>query len=107
MAKKKQDNTLPILSHILGLFAGFIPPLIILLVTEEERVKKHARRALNWHISFVIYFFASMILVLILIGFVLFFALIIMDIVFCIIASVKASEGELWNYPLAIPFLKD
>ncbi|MFU8796701.1 MAG: DUF4870 domain-containing protein [Dehalococcoidia bacterium] len=30
----------------------------------------------------------------------------VLDLIFCIMAAVKASRGELWKYPLSIPFLK-
>jgi len=32
--------------------------------------------------------------------------LIILNMVFCIIAIVKASENTFWKYPLTIPFFK-
>lgn len=38
-----KDTTLPILAHVLGFFVGFLGPLIILLVSEnDENAKKHA-----------------------------------------------------------------
>jgi hypothetical protein len=37
---KKKDKTLSILCHVLGLLTGFLGPLIILLVSEEENEKK-------------------------------------------------------------------
>ncbi|MFW6383023.1 MAG: DUF4870 domain-containing protein [Nanoarchaeota archaeon] len=109
-----KDNTLKILTHILGLLTGFLGPLIIFLVTEKKEEKEHAKKALNWQISHLIYLFAGGIigiaLIFVLVGFVLvpvfFIAFTVLDIVFCIMAAVKASRDELWNYPLAIPFLK-
>jgi len=103
---KKEDNNLAALTHILGLFSGWLGPLIILLATKEESVKNHSRVALNWQISFLIYGLVSALLALILIGFFLLPVLFILDIVFCIIAAIKANRGELWQYPLSIPFLK-
>ena len=100
------DNTLPVLAHILGLFTGWLGPLIILLVTKEERVKNHARMALNWQLSFIIYSIVSGILILAFIGFVLLGVIFVLDVIFCIMAAVKAGRGELWKYPLTIPFLK-
>lgn len=106
MANKTQDNTLPILIHILGLLTGFLAPLIIYFVTKEEYVKNHAKTALNWHFSLMIYFVISGILVIVLIGFLAIFALAIMNFVFCIIAAVKANNNEVWKYPMSIPFFK-
>lgn len=51
-----KDNTLNIITHILGYFTNWIGPLIILLVTKEKDVKEHAKKALNWQISLIIYY---------------------------------------------------
>ncbi len=103
---ESQDNVLPVLTHVLGLITGFLGPLIILLVTKDEYVKNHARLALNWQFSLLIYFVISFILVLILIGFVTMFLLAILNTIFCIIAAVKAGDSKLWRYPLSISFFK-
>lgn len=100
------DVTLGVLAHVLGLLTGFIGPLIILLAAPQAIAKQHARDALNWQLSFLIYFIGSMLLALILVGFVLMFALFILDVVFCIVAAVKAGQGQGWSYPLAIPFVR-
>jgi uncharacterized protein len=120
-----KDNTLKVITHVLGIFISWLGPLIILLVTKEEDVKQHAKKALNWHISSIIYSFIVYFIIVILlfitliisdiiiffpiaiiIGFLFIFTLSIMNIIFCIMATIKASNDELWNYPLAIPFLK-
>jgi len=100
------DNAMPVLAHILGLFTSWLGPLIILLATREERVKNHARTALNWQLSLIIYSIVSAILILVFVGIVFLVVLGIIDLIFCIVAAVKASRGELWRYPMAIPFLK-
>ena len=102
----KRDNTLPILTHILGLFTGFLGPLIILLASKDKNTKSHAKVVLNWQFSLLIYFAVSSILMLILIGFLGFIALGIMNTIFSIIGAVKASEKEIWKYPLSISFFK-
>ncbi len=102
----QSNNTLPILTHVLGLLTGWLGPLIILLATSEEPVKNHARMALNWQLSFLIYALVSGLLALVFVGFFLLIAVSILDLVFCIMAAVKAERGELWKYPVTIPFLK-
>ena len=47
----KEDNTLGILSHLLGLFTGFLGPLIIFLATDDKKGKNHSKLALNWMAS--------------------------------------------------------
>jgi uncharacterized protein len=109
MVKKKKgdaDNSLKIVTHLLGLFTGFIGPLIMLLVGEDKKVKEHAKSALNWQFSLMIYFFAGFVLIFILIGFIVLPILAILNVIFCIIATVKAGDNILWKYPLAIPFFK-
>lgn len=103
---KKEDKTLLILTHILGMIVGFLAPLIILLVSDNKDVKRHSKIALNWQFSFLIYIVISFILVIVLIGFLLIPTLIILNIVFSIMAAVKASENEFWRYPLSIQFFR-
>ena len=105
------NNALPVLAHILGLFTSWLGPLIILLATGEERIKNHARMALNWQLSFIIYSIVpcsilAFALITLAGGIVLLFVPAVLDVVFCIMAAVKASRGELSKYPLTIPFLK-
>jgi uncharacterized protein len=101
------EGALCVLSHVLGLLTGFLGPLVIFLVAKTEPAKAHARRALNWQISLLIYCFVSFVLVFLFIGVLLLLALMIMDLVFCIMAAVKAGKNERWTYPVTIPFLKD
>ena len=42
----------------------------------------------------------------ILVGFLTMFALVLVSIIFPIIGAIKASEGEVWPYPLSIPIFK-
>lgn len=112
MVEKKKSTqsdqrTLAVLAHVLSLVGGFLAPLIILLASDNEYVKKHARRSLNWQISSIIYMIISAILILILVGILLLIILAITSFVFVIIATIKASNDELWDYPLSIKFLKD
>ena len=60
----------------------------------------------NWLISLVIYYAICFILIFILIGVVAIWILALLNIVFAIIAALKANNGELWVYPLSIRFLK-
>ena len=116
-----KDNTLPIVAHVLGLLTSWLGPLIILLAADAEKDKQHARRALNWQLSLILYFIALIIigavsipLAVIIIGFftgllalLAIVALRIASIVFPIIAAVRASEGKLWDYPFTIAWFRD
>ncbi len=82
-------------------------PLIIWLIKREEfpDVDAHGKASLNFQISITIYIIISVILTIVLIGFVMLIAAMIMWVVVVIIASVRANAGQLYNYPLAIRFI--
>ncbi len=103
---KSEDRVLGILTHIIAWFTSFIGPLIILLVSEDEFTKNNARSALNWQISVIIYSIVSAVFIFIIIGFFMLFALGIVNLIFCIVAAVKAGDGKIWKYPMSISFLK-
>ncbi len=105
--KNNSSNTIYLLTHLLGLLTGFLGPLILLLSVEEEEVKKHARNALNWQLSLLVYALITILLIFVVIGIFLIPVLIILDLTFSIIAMLKANKGELWEYPLSIPFVKN
>ncbi len=106
-AVPSETRTLAALTHVAGLLTNFIGPLIVLAATQDAEVKAHARRALNWQISLILYGFISGVLAAVLIGIPLLLALALCNFIFCVIAAVKAADGARWNYPMAIPFLKD
>ena len=68
--------------------------------------KKHAKAALNWQFSALIYTIISFVLIIVLIGIVLLVVIGVLNLVFSIIAAVKAGNGEVWKYPLSIKFFK-
>jgi uncharacterized Tic20 family protein len=81
----------PALGHILG-------PLIVWLVKrgDSPEIDRHGKEALN---------FVAGILCLILIGFALLAVLHVVNVVFVIIAAVRASEGRMYRYPLTLRLL--
>ncbi len=49
------EKTMAMLSHLLMIFAGFIPPLVIYLVKRDSKfVAFHAMQGLLWHVVMVI-----------------------------------------------------
>lgn len=106
---KNDDYTMGVLAHVLGLVSGFVGPLIIYLVGREKEDLNldNARHALNFQISLAIYLIVSAILALVIVGFIFMAALGIMNLIFCILGAVRASHGEVYKYPLEIPFLKN
>lgn len=108
MAKLKADDNLGVIAHVLGLIIGWIGPLIIYFVKDKSFPHSHenARHALNFQISMVIYLLVSLLLIFVFIGFVLVPLLAIFSLIVQIIAIVKSSNGEVYKYPLEIPFVK-
>lgn len=100
-----EDKTMAILAHILALMTGFIAPLVIYFVSDEGFGKRNAANATNWQISFTIYMFIAGMLSIVLIGLLLIPVLLLLDLVFCILAAVKASNGETYQYPITIDLL--
>ena len=88
---------IPGAGHILG-------PLIVWLVKrgESAEIDAHGKEALNFQISMLIYNVVAGILCLIVIGFALLAILHVLNVVFVIIASLRASEGQIYRYPLTL-----
>ena len=96
------------LANIIIPFAGIVIPIVIWQTQKDKTpaLDAHGKMVVNWIISSVIYAVVSVILAFVLIGFLTLFAVAIMGIVFPIIGGIKANNGELWEYPLTIKFLK-
>ena len=89
-------------------FGNVVGPLVVWLLKREESsfVDRHGKAALNFQISLMIYMLISAILVLVLIGIIMLIGLFIFDLVYTIIAMIRASDDKEMKYPLAIPFFK-
>ena len=99
------------LSQLLNLVlppAGIIVPIVLWQIKKDEMpaLDAHGKMVVNWLISSVIYFVVSLILSLVLIGILGLITLAVLSIVFPIIGAIKANNGEFWEYPLTIKFLK-
>lgn len=114
---KSQDNTntwtmlchLTALAFLVGIpFGNIIGPLIIWLVKKDQikPVDEVGKESLNFQISMTIYAAVAAILSLIVIGIFLLIAVVVVDVVLVIMASVKANSGEKYVYPLTIRFIK-
>ena len=102
------ERTMAILSHILTLVAGFLAPLIIYLIKKDESkyVAEHAKESLNFQITLFLGFIICAILIIVLIGIFLIWALAILALVFVIMATIKASENKIYRYPINLRIIK-
>ena len=122
------EKSMAMLSHLLMIFAGFIPPLVIYLVKRDSKfVAFHAMQGLLWHAVMLVFQFLgfagimiSMFLTIphtaqkpgasnqfpvaffgIMAAFwVLFLGLWMVNLVLGIVYCIKASRGEWAEYPL-------
>lgn len=99
------EKTMAILSHILTLVAGFIPPLIIYLVKKDDSkfASDNAKESLNFQITVAL---ACIVLFITIIGILLLWIVGIAALVLVIIATIKASEGKTYKYPLTLRLIK-
>lgn len=89
-------------------FGGIIGPLICWLSRKDESVwvNVNGKNSLNFQLSMLLYIVLVIPLCLIIIGIPIIFLLVTLKVICIIIASVKAAKGELFRYPLLIPFIQ-
>jgi len=99
------EKTMAILAHVLTFVCSFIAPLVIYLLKKDESpyVASQAKESLNFQLTLIVVVIALLITV---IGILLIWPLCIAGYIFVIIATIKASEGKLYKYPLCIRFIK-
>lgn len=99
------EKTMALLSHVLTLVFPILAPLIIYLVKKDESsyVAYHAKESLNFQITMFIICFA---LVITVIGILLLWFVGIIVLVLVIVATIRASEGKLYRYPVNFRFIK-
>jgi hypothetical protein len=109
-AAPQEDRTIALLTHLSGILFGFIVPLIIWLVNKDKTDKgwlnDQAIEALNFQITVFIAFVVAWVLMFVLIGFLLLPLIGIANLVLCIIAGMKANNGEAYRYPFALRLIK-
>lgn len=87
---------------------GIIAPIILWQIQKDKMppLDAHGKMVANWMISATIYAIVSFILMFVLVGFLTGAAVWLMAIIFPIIGGIKANNGELWEYPVTIKFIK-
>ncbi len=95
-----------------------VGPLIVWLMRREDPVvEPHARAALNFQLSLLIYFvvgtIAAVIAVVTIIGIplavliIIFLVLLLfLELLFALLATLAASKGQLYSYPMSIELVK-
>jgi uncharacterized Tic20 family protein len=108
-------RTWNVLCHATALAGFFVPwaghilgPLIVWLAkrSDSPEIDENGKESLNFQISMLIYNVIAGVLCLVLVGFILLAILHILNLVLVIIASIQASEGKFYRYPMTIRLIK-
>ena len=120
----RNDKNYSSITHLSGFAGWFFPfgniiaPLILWIAKKNEStyIDVHGKAAVNFQLSLILYCFLLAILIIpvtiltlglgliaIIIGFI---PAIILKIVLIISASIKANNGEYYDYPFTIEFIK-
>jgi uncharacterized protein len=98
-------------SALAGVFFHFpghlLGPLIVWLAKRDDspEIDAHGKESLNFQISMLIYNVVAAFFCLVLIGFAFLAILWVLNAVFVIIASIQASDGKFYRYPMTIRFI--
>lgn len=96
-----------------------VGPLIVWLIRREDPVvEPHAREALNFQLSLLIYFIGGVVLgfvaALTIVGLILTAVIIIalivlflLELLFALLGTIAASRGEMYRYPLNLDLIKE
>jgi uncharacterized Tic20 family protein len=97
-----------LLMFILGIFTGFLGPLILWLIKKDQSqyINAQGKEVLNWQITVFIAFVCCYVLAFVIIGIFLIPIVAICNLVFMIIGAVTASKGQYYRFPIALRFLK-
>jgi len=106
------QRTWAIWAHLSAFLAAFVAlsflgPLIIYVIFKDRGafVRHHSAEALNFQLTMWIGLLISVPLMLVLIGFVTFAAIVLTMLVFQILGAVAAGEGRDYRYPFTIRFV--
>jgi len=101
------SRNMALLAHLLGIFTGFLGALIIWFLKKDTDpfVDKHGKEALNFQLT-VLICHAILILPSFCVLFIPTLAIYVVNIIFCILATVAANRGEDYRYPINIRIIK-
>jgi uncharacterized Tic20 family protein len=110
----KDEKTMGMLCHLLAIsglvipFGTIIGPLVIWLIKKDTMpfVDDQGKESLNFQITCLIAFIVCFVLMFVLIGFILMPIVGLIDLIFVIIATIKANNGIAYRYPFAIRLIK-
>jgi len=89
-------------------FGNLVGPLIVWLIKKDQMpfVDHQGKESLNFQITMTIAAAISGLLFVVVIGIFMLVAVVILNIVFVIVASVKANDGVAYRYPMCIRLIR-
>jgi uncharacterized protein len=100
-------KNLAIIAWLGSIFVGFIAGLLIYLLKKDDAyVQDQAKESLNWSITLFFGFLIGFVLTFVIIGIFINLALILMNLVVCIMGAIAASNGKPFRTPFAIRLIK-
>ena len=110
----QDDRTWALVAHLSAFaghvfpFAHIIAPLVVWLMKRETSafVDEQGKEAVNAQITFTIYAFVAGVLCFVLIGIPLLLALYVANVIFVIVAAMRANEGRSYRYPYILRLVK-
>lgn len=103
------QRVISLLAHLLGTFTWLIGALIIWLIHKDEPdkwfVTDQAKEAMNFQLTLVLPMAGAFVLS-ILLGPLPMSAVHLFNLVFCIVAAVKANKGVVYRYPWTIRLIR-
>ena len=113
--RSESERNWAMLCH-LSAFAGFvfpflgsiIGPMIVWLSrrTSSEWIDKNGKESMNFQLSILLYTVLCIPLMFIIVGIFLWIALLAIELICVVIASIRASQGLEFRYPISIPFIQ-
>ena len=89
-------------------FGGIIGPLICWLSRKDESmwVDENGKASMNFQLSILLYMVLAIPLCFILVGIPIIIILGFLKVICIVIASIRAAKGEIFRYPISIPFIQ-
>jgi uncharacterized Tic20 family protein len=104
----QDEKNIALLAHILTLVAPILAPLIIYVIKKNESdfIAYHAKESFNFQIAVIVAGIICFLLIFLVVGIFLIGILGIYATVLIIVATIRASEGRIYEYPFTINLIK-
>ncbi|RRB06415.1 DUF4870 domain-containing protein [Larkinella rosea] len=89
-------------------FGNIIGPVVVWQIQKDKSafVDYHGKEAVNFQITMAIAYCVAFLLIIIFIGIPILIVLGVLNIIFAVLAGIKANNGEYYQYPFAIRLIK-